>query len=85
MQKYYVTAKGKEYEDAGANPGYWNYFLRGQTAQGQQFRFSTAVGHITDLEWQQAIPDNWDYIEVHEHTGAFGTAWREIKGLKHDN
>jgi hypothetical protein len=85
VQKYYVTAKGKEYEEAGAKPGYWNYFLNGQTSLGQQFRFSTSVGHITYQEWEIAQPDSSDYIEVHERPGAFGTAWREIKGLKRDN
>jgi len=85
VQKYYVTAKGKNYEDAGAKPGYWNYFLKGRTSEGQQFRFSTSVGHITYQEWEIAQPDSRDYIEVHERPGAFGTAWREIRGLRRDN
>jgi hypothetical protein len=85
VKKFYVTAKGKKYENAGAKPGYWNYFLKGRTSQGQQFRFSTAVGHITYQEWETAQPDSSDYIEVHELPGAFGTAWREIKGLRRNN
>ncbi|WP_319522989.1 hypothetical protein [uncultured Desulfosarcina sp.] len=84
VKKYYVTAKCKEYEDAGSKPGYWNYFLKGRTSQGQRFRFSTSVGHITNQEWELAQPGSWDYIEVHERPGAFGTAWREIKGLRGD-
>lgn len=85
VQKYYVTIKGKEYESSGAKPGYWNYFLKGRTPQDRQFRFSTSAGHITDQEWEIAQPYSGDYIEVHERPGAFGTAWREIKGLKQDN
>ncbi|BBO77232.1 hypothetical protein DSCW_46490 [Desulfosarcina widdelii] len=86
VKKYYVTAKGKEYEDAGSKPGYWNYFLKGRTSQGQRFRFSTSVGHITYQEWETAKSESWDYyIEVHERPGAFGTTWREIKGLRRDH
>ncbi len=84
VHRYYIIAKDKEYEDAGAKPGYWNYYLKGKTAQGLQFRFSTSVGHITGQEWEIAQPDSGDFIEVHERPGAFGTAWREIKGLRRE-
>ena len=84
IERYYVTAKGKEYEEAGSKPGYWNYFLAGRTSRGKQFRFSTSAGHITFEEWETAQPETGDYIEVHERPGAFGTAWREIKGLRQD-
>jgi len=71
VKKYYVIAKGKNYEKSGTNPGYWNYFLKGQTSQGQKFRFSTSVGHITYQEWEIAQPERWVYIEVQERSGAF--------------
>ena len=73
--KFVVIEKNREYVDAGSNPGYWDYYLRGKNAKGLEHRFSTAVGLISQDGWRGAQVDGECHVLVMEHRGALGITW----------